>query len=85
VQEYLAVARALGVDEPPPELDSRTAFWVNAFNLLCRGRPQSMAGVATLPPLDILQTAERLQWPCQPDECVEVVTAMDDMYLSLNQ
>lgn len=73
------------MDEPAPELDDRTAFWINAFNLLCRGRPQGMGGLAWLPPLDILDTAERLQWPCQPDECIEVITAMDDMYRELNQ
>ena len=74
----------LGVNDEPPELDERTAFWVSAFNTLCRGRPQAMAGVPPLPPLDILETAERLRWPCDPDECLEVVAAMDDCYREMN-
>ncbi|WP_178338778.1 hypothetical protein [Marinobacter nauticus] len=38
-----------------------------------------------LPPLDILETAERLDWPCQPDECLEVITAIDDDYRDRNE
>jgi len=81
----LLVAKSIGVDEPPPTLDERTAFWINAFNLLCRGRPQSMAGIACLPPLDILDMVERLQWPCDPHECLEVIGAMDDQFLQMNK
>jgi len=39
-----------------------------------------MGGLMPLPPLDILSMAERLQWPCQPDECLEVIGALDDDY-----
>lgn len=74
----------LGVDKEPPECDFRTAFWIESFNLLCRGRPPSMAGISPLPPLDILETAERLEWPCDPRECVEVIAALDDAYLEMN-
>lgn len=44
-----------------------------------------MAGAMPLNPLDVLDMADRLEWPCQPDECIEVITAMDDMYRELNQ
>lgn len=44
-----------------------------------------MSGVACLPPLDILETAERLQWPCQADECIEIITAMDDVQREISQ
>lgn len=73
------------MDQPPPELDERTLFWVQSFNLLCRGRPLGMSGIAYLPPLDILDTAERLNWPCQPDECLAVIMAMDDAYIQMNK
>ena len=75
----------LGVKGDPPDLDERTAFWISAFNLLCRGRPASMGGLMPLPPLDILETAERLDWPCQPDECLEVIGALDDAYRERNE
>lgn len=74
----------LGVTEPPPDLNERTSFWINAFNLLCRGRPVGMSGIAYLPPLDILSMAEKLNWPCLPDECLAVITAMDDAYIDIN-
>jgi len=43
-----------------------------------------MSGIPCLPPLDILDTAERLGWPCEPYECIEVITAMDDQWRDLN-
>lgn len=45
-----------------------------------RTRPASMGGVPQLNPLDVLALSERLQWPVEPDECLHVISAMDDTY-----
>lgn len=74
----------MGIDEPPPELDERTAFWVRAFNILCRTRPQGMSGILPLSPVVMLDMSERLDWPCDPQECIEVLTAMDDEYREMH-
>lgn len=81
---YSDVAKALGVKVEMPELDTRTAFWINAFTLLCRGRPQAMSGIAAIPPTDIITLALHLDWPCEIKEAVEVLTAMDNQYIEMH-
>jgi hypothetical protein len=53
---------------------------VEAFGTLARGRPVSMGGMMPIPPMDIIGMAEKLQWPCEPDECLQVITEIDDDY-----
>ncbi len=36
-------------------------------------------------PVTVLDLAERLQWPCEPDEAISVVVAMDDTFREINQ
>lgn len=44
-----------------------------------------MGGIPPLSPVDILDVAERLSWPCEPHECMEVITALDDDYRERNE
>tara|TARA_R100000322_G_scaffold95674_3_gene60298 strand:- start:1638 stop:1781 length:144 start_codon:yes stop_codon:yes gene_type:complete len=44
-----------------------------------------MGGMLPLNPVVILDMADRLEWPCEPRECIEVLCAIDDQYLVLNQ
>lgn len=75
----------LGVDQEAPECDSRTGFWIESFNLLCRTRQASMGGILPLNPVVIMDMADRLEWPCEYRECVEVLCAVDDTYREMNQ
>ncbi|RUR26846.1 hypothetical protein ELY33_17205 [Vreelandella andesensis] len=68
-----------------PELDGRTSFWMSAFGILNRTRPASMGGVPPINPVTVLDLADRLQWPCQPDEALTVIIAMDDEWRSMQQ
>ena len=58
---------------------------MSAFNLLNRGRPISMGGIAPIPPQLVCDMADRLQWPCQYDEAIHVITAMDDAFRERHQ
>lgn len=68
-----------------PELDSRTSFWMQCFGILNRTRPASMGGIAPINPVTALELADRLQWPCEAEECLTVIMALDDSYRELNQ
>lgn len=82
--EYRRVSAMLGVEAEAPELDERTAFWIEAFNLLCRARQPSMGGILPISPVTMLDMADRLEWPCEPRECVEVISALDDAYMDMH-
>lgn len=79
------MAAQLGEHAEPPEYDSRTAFWLHAFGILNRTRPPSMGGIAPINPVTILDLAERLQWPCEPDEALHVVCLLDDEHRELHK
>lgn len=53
---------------------------MSAYSMASRTRPVSMSGVPALNPLDVLDLADRLQWPGEPDECLHVISAMDDTW-----
>lgn len=36
-------------------------------------------------PVTVLDLAERLEWPCDPEEAISVVIAMDDTFREINQ
>lgn len=67
-----------------PELDSRTSFWMQCFGILNRTRPPSMGGVPPINPVTVLDMAERLQWPCEPEEAITVILALDDQFRELH-
>lgn len=75
----------LGVDDEPPDLDERTSFWMRCFNILSRTRPPAMGGIPPINPSTTLDLADRLQWPCEADECLTVIMAMDDQFREMNQ
>lgn len=77
------MAAELGVTEPPPELTERTRFWMEAFGTAHRTRPAAMGGIPALNPLDLLALRDRLGWPCEADECLQVLCAMDDQWRAL--
>lgn len=84
-EEYLKDATFLGVATEAPELDSRTSFWLQAFNLLNRTRPSSMGGIAPISPCAIFELADRLKWPCTDNEALKVIIGLDDQYREMNQ
>ncbi len=75
----------MGVEPDAPELDERTSFWMNAFSILHRTRQPGMSGITPINPVTVLDLAERLEWPCDPDEALSVVIAMDDAFREINQ
>lgn len=75
----------LGIEADPPELDERTAFWMRTFRLMSKGRPVTMGGLAPIPPLDIMETIDRLHLPCDYEEAIEVIGAMDDEWREMNR
>lgn len=68
-----------------PELDERTSKWLNWFSILNRTRPASMGGIAPINPVTALDLADRLQWPCDPEELLTVIIALDDQWRELSQ
>ncbi len=56
---------------------------MRTFSLLCKGRPIAMGGLPPLPPLDIMEIIDRLRLPCDYEEALEVIGAMDDEWRSL--
>ncbi|WP_252109000.1 MULTISPECIES: hypothetical protein [unclassified Halomonas] len=44
-----------------------------------------MSGITPINPVTVLDLAERLEWPCDPDEALSVVIAMDDAFREINQ
>lgn len=44
-----------------------------------------MSGIAAIDPVTVLDLAERLQWPCEPEEALTVIMHMDDEYREINQ
>lgn len=56
---------------------------MQSFSICSRTRPAAMSGIPPLNPIDILDLSERLDWPAEPDECVQVITAMDDAFRDL--
>lgn len=75
------MAAQLGVDDEPPECDDRTAAWISLFNTLNRGRPYTQGHPLPLPPLDILDLVDRLNFPADPDEACTVISALDKDWL----
>lgn len=73
------------MDAEPPEYDERTGFWLRTFGILSRTRPASMGGIAPINPVTVLEMADRLQWPCEPDEALTVIMEMDDAWREMNQ
>jgi hypothetical protein len=67
-----------------PELDERTAQWLQWFGILNRTRPPAMGGLSPINPVTVLDLAERLQWPCEPDEAITVILALDDQFRELH-
>ena len=49
-----------------------------------RSRPMAMGGTPPLNPIDVLDLSERLRWPVEPDECLQVIGAIDDTWRELN-
>jgi hypothetical protein len=43
-----------------------------------------MGGTPPLNPIDVLDLSERLRWPVEPDECLQVIGAIDDTWRELN-
>ena len=72
------VCRQLGVSADPPELSARTSFWLESYGIASRCRGQSMGGVAPISPLAMLDLSDRLGWPCDGDELISVLCAIDD-------
>jgi hypothetical protein len=56
---------------------------MSAFSIASRTRPPAMSGIPPINPLSILDLRERLYWPAEPMEAVQVVVAMDDEYRRL--
>lgn len=75
----------MGVEPDAPELDERTNFWMGAFSILHRTRQPGMSGITPINPVTVLDLAERLEWPCDPEEAISVVIAMDDCFRELNK
>ena len=44
-----------------------------------------MSGMTPINPINVLDLAERLEWPCDPDEAISVVIAMDDAFREIHQ
>ena len=44
-----------------------------------------MGGIAPINPVTALELADRLQWPCEAEECLTVIMALDDQFRELNQ
>lgn len=76
------IAAKLGMAKQvePPKSDDRTEQWVEFFNTAHRGRPYDN-GPLPLPPLDLLDLADRLRFPAEPMEIVGVVGEMDHEWL----
>lgn len=85
VAEYTNDCVFLGVEPDPPTLDARTSFWMRAFSLCCRERPQSMSGIAQIPPSSMFYLSDRLGWPCEDEELLEVITQMDAAYREVSE
>ena len=65
----------------PPEMDERTAWWLDAFDLASRERPYTNGHPLPIPPLKVLDLRDRLLWPAGSEESIAVVTAMDVTFL----
>jgi len=44
-----------------------------------------MGGIAPINPVTALDLADRLQWPCDPEELLTVIIALDDQWRELSQ
>ncbi len=53
---------------------------MQCFGILNRTRPASMGGIAPINPVTALELSDRLQWPCEDDEVLTVITALDDQW-----
>lgn len=77
-----ALNARFGSQVKPPECDERSQFWQEVFWLANRGRPHTHGIPLPLPPLDIIDLAERLDLPTEPAEAVAVVGALDDAWIA---
>lgn len=77
------IAAKLGLSQKveQPEIDDRCAQWLNLFGAASRGRPYTNGQPLALPPLDVLDLADRLSFPAQPEEALEVIGEMDNEWL----
>jgi hypothetical protein len=77
------IAAKLGIADKveKPEIDDRTAFWLNAYSLAERGRPYTNGFPLPLPPLNIIALVDALSLAAEPDEAVVVVCSMDDAWI----
>jgi len=58
---------------------------MGAFSILHRTRQPGMSGITPINPVTVLDLAERLEWPCDPDEAISVVIAMDDAFREIHE
>ncbi|SEN64618.1 hypothetical protein SAMN04487952_1233 [Halomonas caseinilytica] len=42
-----------------------------------------MGGLSNINPVTILDLSEKLRWPCEPDEALSVIMAMDDTWVEI--
>lgn len=75
----------MGVEFDAPDLDARTSFWMRAFSLCNRERPVTMGGIAQIPPSSMFYLSDRLRWPCDDEELLEVISRMDSAYRELHE
>lgn len=65
----------------PPEMDERCLFWLDVFDMLSPSRATGYNGAGPVPLTEMHALAQMLPLPCEPDEFISVMRAMDVIFL----